>query len=1106
MKIALSLRLPLVIPALIYLLTVSVTSFSQQIYINEIMASNAQTFSDETNAFEDWFELYNPNAVPVDIAGYYVTDNLSIPTKYQFPTGSAQTIIPANGYLVIWASQVPTRGPLHVGFKLSAEGEAIGLFMPDGSTPVDQVTFGPQRTDISWGRKPDGTTNWLFFQRTSTVNDTSPGTSNEGHTGYTEVLDVPVFSQPGGFYSSAFSLSITSPDPAVTIYYTLDGSAPNPADLGVNTFIYKNSYVELPGQTDGALLTESYQTFAYTDAIPIADRSSEPNRVSLKSSSYNFGPYYFPASPLFKGTVVRAVAYKDNALVSHVSTQTYFVTPNVARYTIPVVSIGADERSFFDYNTGFYTAGASFDAWRSANPTVPAEGICVDGNYSFKEDSWRRAGNVEFMVNGSSVLNQRVDLAINGGCSRSVPRKSLRLYGNSNFAYPFFNNRPSTQFYDRLLLRNSGNDWNYTLLIDSYMQRLVNHLKFDTQSNRPSVVFLNGEYWGVHTLMERYDANYLNRNYNVSTDSVDVIKAQYVYTADDGDLTQLNQLLTHFNLSDPVNYSYVKTQIDLESLADYQLAAIFSGNSDWPLNNQQLWRKRTSQYLPNAPYGHDGRFRWMMNDMDLSLGFQTDYLDNTLARATNSEAGDFTLFFRKMLDVPDFKTYFINRAADLLNTTFDPSRTTSLLTSMRQEYEPYMGEHFSRWNTGNSVELWQSLVNVVNNFVTLRPTIVRDHIKSTFGLASTQNLVVSVSDTAQGYVNVNTIEIRPTTVGVSANPYPWSGVYFEGVPVRLVAKPKVGYRFVGWQEEGTIIATDTAYSYTPASDRVLIAIFDVLEVYVAKPLPFTLTSGDYRFENWSSTATAGTYPPNMYFVGLNQADPTLTATFALADTLKGVYNLTSGTRINGLNANGISLINTGGGNPGYPASALGGIVLALRTTGVNVAYVQWTGGTVTPNPRQYRIRLRYRVGDTGVFQDFLDGNNNPVEYLRNSLAGHSQVIGPVMLPATLLDKPYIQLLWQYYYTGVGTSGARDQLRLDNVIISRDYCQSLLSGDWNSAATWSCGRVPNVLDNVVIADGHTVTIPISSARAKSLTVGNAAQIRYTIETASLRISP
>ncbi|MBO0947837.1 FN3 associated domain-containing protein [Fibrella forsythiae] len=98
---------------------------------------------------------------------------------------------------------------------------------------------------------------------------------------------------------------MTSPDPSVTVYYTLDGSEPNPADLGVNTFIYKNNYVELPEQTDGALLTESYQTFAYTGAIAITDRSNAPNRVSLKSSSYNSGPYYFPVLPLFKSTVVR---------------------------------------------------------------------------------------------------------------------------------------------------------------------------------------------------------------------------------------------------------------------------------------------------------------------------------------------------------------------------------------------------------------------------------------------------------------------------------------------------------------------------------------------------------------------------------------------------------------------------------------------------------------------------------------------------------------------------------------------------------------------------------------------------------------------------------
>ncbi len=1084
---------------------ISTVSTAQQLYINEIMASNARTVADASGSYEDWIEIYNPNPTPVNIGGYYITDNLSNPTKHQIPTGSSTTIVPANGFLILWASDVVSRGPLHIGFKLSADGESVGLYRANGTTVVDQFTFGPQRTDISWGRKPDGSSTWLFFQRTSSVNNTSPGASNNGKTGYATITPAPVFSQVGGFYNSGFNLTLTSPDPGATIYYTTDGSDPNPASLGPNSFSYKNSYVESPGQSNGPLLTETFRTFSYTGTIGISDRSSSANRVSMKASSFNNSPYYVPTSPVFKGTVIRAVAFKSNAIVSETITNTYFITPTTAKYgSLPVVSIGVNERDLFDYNTGIYTAGTTFDGWRNSNPTAESS-ICNLGNFSNRGDDWERPANVEFFINGTSTINQPIDIAINGGCSRSVPRKSLRLYGSDNFTYPFFGNRPADQFYDRLLLRSGGNDWNNSILIDAYMQTMVRHLNFETQSNRPSVMFINGEYWGVHTLMERYDNDYLNRNFNVHPDSVDIVKASYgTYEADNGDLTAFNQLNNYFISANPISYSYVNTLMDIQSYTDYFMSEIYSANTDWPQNNQQFWRKRTNQYLPNAPFGQDGRFRWMMNDIDYGLSGVNNFNENSLNRATlaDFEFSSFTRILRRLLDLPDYRSFFINRYADLLNTTFTASRTTDLLDAFQQEYQPYMTDHFSRWNTGLSLSSWLTNVGRIRTFVQQRPAVMRDHIRGRFGLTNNQNLTVNVSDANQGYVKVNTIDILPTTAGVPTNPYPWTGIYFQGNTIRIVAKAKPGYRFVAWQENGSTVTTDTAYSYNPTSNRTFLAVFALDNAFVGKPAAYSLSNCDYRFEAWSATAPAGTYPPNMHFVTMNQADPTLAATFTLADTVKGAYNLSSSTRINGLGADGLAFINTSGTNTGYIATSLGGVLLALRTIGLTQASVQWTGGTVTSNSRQYAIRLRYRVGNAGSFQDVLNSNGQPVEYVRNDNDGHSQVIGPVALPPALLNAPYVQLLWQYYYTGPETSGPRDQLRIDNIVISRGSCRSQASGSWHTASTWSCGRVPSLCDDVVVAAGHTVTLTTAGANARSIRFEANGRIQYANASASV----
>jgi hypothetical protein len=125
-----------------------------RVLINEWMANNTHTIQDPDDlAFNDWFELYNAGSDPADLSGYTLTDDLTKPAQSKIPQG---TIIPPHGFLFVWADgDHSTNGQVHVGFKLSASGDAIGLFAPDGST-VDTVTFGVQTADISEGRTPDG--------------------------------------------------------------------------------------------------------------------------------------------------------------------------------------------------------------------------------------------------------------------------------------------------------------------------------------------------------------------------------------------------------------------------------------------------------------------------------------------------------------------------------------------------------------------------------------------------------------------------------------------------------------------------------------------------------------------------------------------------------------------------------------------------------------------------------------------------------------------------------------------------------------------------------------------------------------------------------------
>ena len=153
--------------------TFSVGYIPPVLYINEFMASNDSTITDENGEYDDWIEIYNPNSESVNIAGMYITDDLTDATLWQIPdTDSAKTTIPAGGFILLWADKDTDQGVLHVKLKLSGSGEQIGLFAPNGTTVIDSLTFGEQTTDVSYGRYPDGSDNWQTFTTPT------PGTSN----------------------------------------------------------------------------------------------------------------------------------------------------------------------------------------------------------------------------------------------------------------------------------------------------------------------------------------------------------------------------------------------------------------------------------------------------------------------------------------------------------------------------------------------------------------------------------------------------------------------------------------------------------------------------------------------------------------------------------------------------------------------------------------------------------------------------------------------------------------------------------------------------------------------------------------------------------------
>jgi hypothetical protein len=187
--------------------------------INEFVALNNNSNQDAQGQFDDWIEIYNYGVDAIDMAGMYLTDNLSVPDKWRIQSKiRGATIIQPGGYLVIWADNNTNDEDLHANFRLSAGGEEIGLFDIDGNTLIDSVIFLEQTADISYGRYPDANDVWRFIAAPT------PGQENTG--GYLGFVDELQFSHENGFYTTPFFVTLATETEGALIYYTLDGSEP----------------------------------------------------------------------------------------------------------------------------------------------------------------------------------------------------------------------------------------------------------------------------------------------------------------------------------------------------------------------------------------------------------------------------------------------------------------------------------------------------------------------------------------------------------------------------------------------------------------------------------------------------------------------------------------------------------------------------------------------------------------------------------------------------------------------------------------------------------------------------------------------------------------
>lgn len=620
--------------------------------------------------------------------------------------------------------------------------------------------------------------------------------------------NTPILSHNSGFYNEGFLLKVYLENKNVNIYYTLDGSEPD-----------TNSYL-------------------YGDGVEIKNRKNEEDIYSKIS---DIADDYSPPGNINKATIIRCRAFKEEIPVSEIITATYFVGEDAKnRYTLPIISLVSEPYDLFDYKNGIYVKGEHYDKLYDS----ALEKWELEGNYTQRGIEWEREAYIEYFDDGEIKFSQNVGVRIHGGATRTYPQKSLRLYargqyGEKYFDYPFFGNKKIinegnvTDRFKRILLRNSGNDAESTLFRDAMMQSLVEHTSLDIQAYKPIILFLNGEYWGIHNIRERFDKYYFESYYGINEEQLVLIEGDgNIVEGLEEDVVNYRNMIDYISknpMADSKHYQYISTLIDIQNFIEYNVAQIYFDNTDWPGNNNRYWRLRKENYDKDAPYGHDGRWRWVLYDTDFGFGLYFHYKgynNNTLVHATKEGGSEWpnpdwsTLILRNLLENEDFKNQFINTFANFLNTAFKSEYVNKRIGEFKSLIEPEVQEHDSRWKTWRN---WQEDINVMLDFAKKRPAAQRNHIISYFNLDGDSNINLDVSNSQYGYIRINSIDINDKTPGVGQPVYPWSGRYFNGIPISITAVPFAEHEFIRW--EGDIIGSTPTIEVVLKEDMVIKAVF-----------------------------------------------------------------------------------------------------------------------------------------------------------------------------------------------------------------------------------------------------------------------------------------
>lgn len=540
------------------------------------------------------------------------------------------------------------------------------------------------------------------------------------------------FSRKDAFQEEAFDLTLSAGIRGGTIYYTLNGDTPT---------------------------TESD---VYT--MPIRVEAGLPMAT----------------------TVVKAMVVQGG-IESSVYTQTYFVGRGVSElFDTMVVSLTTDQANLYDEKTGIFTN------WDQIND---------------ENGSWERPAYIEFYEHdGTPMIAQGTGIAVSGHGSRGYDQKSIKLIASKQydmehpvFDYDFFDTdmagNAKGQSYNRLVLRNGGSDHEGTMIKWNVVSRLGKEAGIVCAGARPGVLFVNGAYYGIIQLQEKYS------RYNVAS-AIGARKQDITkYEPNEINSSRFGEYYgrLHSDLNDPERQEKLEESVDMMDMLQHYAVNCIMNNVDWPFHNFLAWKCAAGT---NSSYA-DGKVRFFLYDLDAVYGDTSKgEIANEFDYLMQEPVEDMTDTLSILMKSDKYRTQFVNMVCDLTNTTFAADHVLQVIDEEDQKIAHSMALYY----TDEERTRQQEAVKVMREKASESCVVVHAGLQNNLGAAEPYTLKLQVP---------NGLSVAFSQIRLSGETE-YEGVYYHNYPLTFVVNDDDGnsYHWMinGERVDGSELLLDSSYT------------------------------------------------------------------------------------------------------------------------------------------------------------------------------------------------------------------------------------------------------------------------------------------------------